>query len=372
MTSRRTHSRSAYMEFAKVRAGAKHNLATSGMAGFPLAELGVSIDQLEINGPDGYGYEPLRRAIAQRYRVPVECVVPAAGTSMANYFALAACAEPGSEVLIEQPTYALLLDTARYLGLEIERFQRPASSDYQIDLADLECRISPRTRLIVICNLHNPSGAFTPESTLREIGYMAKKAGARVIVDEVYLEMLWESQPHSAFHIDPDTFISTNSLTKAYGLSGIRCGWVLASPEIAERIRHIHDLHAASNAFPAEVLGVVAFEKLRDIAAIQKTRLNKNRQLLKRALESQSSLQYFWPEYGTIVFPRLNGDVEAFCDRLRKKYEVSVVPGEFFQDAQRIRIGIGGTTETVRPALEQLLKALLDVESNRNRIQAAH
>jgi aspartate/methionine/tyrosine aminotransferase len=72
------------------------------------------------------------------------------------------------------------------------------------------------------------------------------------------------------------------------------------------------------------------------------------------------------------VFPRLNGDVGAFCDRLRKKYELSVVPGEFFQDPQRIRIGIGGTTETVRPALEQLLKALLEVQSNQSRTRAVH
>jgi len=347
------------MEFAKLRASTKHNLATSGMAGFPFRELGVTIDQLEINGPDGYGYEPLRRAIARRYRVPMECVVPAAGASMANYFALAACAELGDEALIEQPTYALLLDTARYLGLEIQRFQRPPATGYQVDLADLERRISPRTKLIVLCNLHNPSGALTPESTLREIGRLAKQVEAHVIVDEVYLEMLWKSQPHSVFHIDPDTFISTNSLTKAYGLSGIRCGWVLARPEIAERIRHIHDLHAAGNAFPAEVLGLVAFEKLGRIAAIQKARLEENRKWLKQVLASQPALDYFWPEHGTIVFPRVtNGDSEAFCERLLQEYELSVVPGKFFEEPHRIRIGVGGITETVRPALEQLERAL--------------
>lgn len=278
---------------------------------------------------------------------------------MANYFALAACAELGDEVLIEQPTYALLLDTARYLGLEIKRFRRPSSAEYQVDLVDLERQISPRTKLIVLCNLHNPSGALTPESTLREIGRMAKKVAARVIVDEVYLEMLWESQPHSAFHLDPDTFIVTNSLTKAYGLSGIRCGWVLASPEIVEHIRHIHDLHAAGNAFPAEVLGVFAFQKLAQITTIQRARLDENRKLLKQALESQSVLEYFWPNHGTVVFPRFtNGNAEAYCKRLREDYEVSVVPGKFFEDAQRIRIGVGGTTETVRPALVQLRRAL--------------
>jgi aspartate/methionine/tyrosine aminotransferase len=359
MTSGRTHARSAYMEFAKLRSTAKYNLSTSGMAGFSLRELGVSIDQLEINGPTGYGYEPLHRAIAQRYRVPEECMVPATGTSMANYFVLAACAEPGEEILVEKPTYALLLDTARYLGLQIKRFHRPASANYQVDLEELARQLSPKTRLIVLCNLHNPSSALTPDATLREIGRLAKKAGARVLVDEVYLEMLWEEEPHSAFHIDPDVFVSTNSLTKAYGVSGIRCGWVLASADFAERIWHIHDLHAATNAFPAELLSVIAFEKLRQVTAIQKRRLDENRKLLKQVLESQSVLEYFWPEQGTVVFLRVkNGIGDELCEYLRNQYELSVVPGEFFEDPDRIRIGVGGTTESVEACLEQLSTAL--------------
>jgi aspartate/methionine/tyrosine aminotransferase len=354
----RTQARSAYMEFAKLRSGAKYNLATSGMANYTMAELGVSVDQLEINPPAGYGYEPLHRAIAERYRVPVECVVPALGTSMANYFALAACTDAGDEILIEQPTYALLLDTARYLGLEIKRFQRPASADYQVDTDDLCRQVSPRTRLIVLCNLHNPTGALTSESTLREIGEIAKRVGARVIVDEVYLEMLWERHPHSAFHIDPEVFLSTNSLTKAYGLSGIRCGWVLASPEIVQRIWHLQDLHMGTNVHPAELMGVIAFQKLDQIAAKQKKRLDENRKLLREVLESQSVLDYFWPEYGAIIFPRVKGSAAPFVERLRSEYELSVVPGDFFEDPQRIRIGVSGTTESVRASLGQLRKAL--------------
>jgi hypothetical protein len=359
IAANRFDSRSAYMEFAKLRSAAKYNLATSGMANLTLSELGVSIDQLEINGPDAYGYEPLKQAIATRYRVPVDCVVTAMGTSMANYFALAACANPGDEVLIEQPTYGLILDTARYLGFEIKRFARPAASNYQIDLDDLARKISSRTKLIVLCNLHNPSSALTDEKTLTQIGTLAKKVGARVIVDEVYLEMLWETQPRTAVHVDPDVFLSTNSLTKAYGLSGIRCGWVLAPPEVAERIWHIHDLHAATNVYPAELLGVIAFEKLGQIAALQKKRLDENRRLLRECLESQSILEYFWPDHGTVVFPRLkNGNAAEFCERLRRDYELSVVPGTFFEDPERVRIGVGGKTDDVRASVEQLAKAL--------------
>jgi hypothetical protein len=352
------------MEFAKLRSSAKYNLATSGMAGLPLAELDVSLDRLEINPPGGYGYEPLHRAIASRYRVPVECVAPALGTSMSNYFALAACVEPGEEILVEEPTYSLLLDTARYLGFKVKRFQRPARANYQIDLADLQRQLSSATKLIVLCNLHNPSGALTPESTLREIGIIAKRAGAQVLVDEVYLEMLWQKEPQSAFHIDPQVFISTNSLTKAYGLSGIRCGWVLATPEVVERIWHLHDLHMGTNAHPAELLGVIAFEKLDRIATLQKKRLDENRRVLREVLESQSVLDYFWPEYGTVVFPRVkDGGAESLCKRLRREYELSLVPGNFFEEPERVRIGVGGTTESVRASLEQLRRALHDIAS---------
>src|ERR1019366_3701744 len=104
----RTHMGSPYMEFAKLHSGAKYNLATSGIMSYPLAELPVSITDLEINGPDIYGYPP-----------SPECIFAAAGTSFANHMAMAACFNPGDEVLIEHPTYELLESTAIYLGANI-------------------------------------------------------------------------------------------------------------------------------------------------------------------------------------------------------------------------------------------------------------
>jgi aspartate/methionine/tyrosine aminotransferase len=211
----------------------------------------------------------------------------------------------------------------------------------------------------VLCNLHNPTGALTPESALRRIGELAKSVGARVLVDEVYLEMLWPSEPTSAFHIDPEVFISTNSLTKVYGLSGLRCGWVLTTPESAERMWHINDLHGSTPVHVAELLSIVAFEKLDQIAAKQRAVLDENRRLLREFLESQTQLEYFWPEYGTVVFPRVkNGRAQEFCNRLRQDFDLSVVPGSFFEMPDRIRIGVGTPTESVSRALAQLEKAL--------------
>jgi aspartate/methionine/tyrosine aminotransferase len=359
MTFSRSNAHSPYMDWAKLYSTAKFNLATSGMASFPLADLGVTIEQLEINGPSIYGYEPLLQAIATRYRVPTESVVSAVGTSLANYLALAATTEPGDEILVEQPTYELILSAAKYLGLEIKRFPRRAENNFAINPADVERNLTSRTRLIVLCNLHNPSGVLVPDATLREVGKLATKVGARVLVDEVYREMLFESAPASAFHIDPERFIVTNSLTKAYGLSGLRCGWVLASPELARRMFRINDLHGATFAHPAELLSVIALEKLPQIAAQMKSMLDANRQLLRDFLLQRDDLDCFWPEYGTVIFPRLkNGDADSLCQLLRHDFETSVVPGRFFEDPERFRVGAGISTASVREALPQLAAGL--------------
>jgi aspartate/methionine/tyrosine aminotransferase len=225
----------------------------------------------------------------------------------------------------------------------------------------------------VITNLHNPTGALCREDELREIAVLARRSGAYVLVDEVYLEMLFETQPQTAFHIDPEFFLITNSLTKAYGLSGLRCGWVFARPDVAERMWHINDLHGVNFAYPAELLSVIAFQKLAQVSVSMQTLLNQNRELLRQFLHSRDHLDFYWPEFGTIIFPRLrSGDVDLLCDVLRAQFETSVVPGRFFGAPEHFRIGVGGSTESVRQALEQLGKGLDDFAAQNAKAAASY
>jgi aspartate/methionine/tyrosine aminotransferase len=359
MTQIRSGASSRYMQWAKLRSTAKYNLATSGMMNLPLSALGVKLDELEINGPTVYSYEPLLNALVTRYRVPQENVVSAMGTSFANYLALAAATEPGDEVLIEQPTYEPILGAARYLGLEIKRFQRKSENGFALDPAEVERNLTSRTRLIVLCNLHNPSGASTPDTVLSELARLVRKNRGYVLVDEVYREMLFAAEPQTAFHIDPERFIITSSLTKAYGLSGLRCGWLLSPAELSERMWHIHDVHAATYPFLAEYLSVRALERLPEIVSRMKSLLDENRSILRAFLAERDDLEFLWPENGTIVFPRLkHGSVAEFCGRLRSEFETSVVPGEFFDLPNHFRIGVGLPTADIRAALEQLQRGL--------------
>jgi aspartate/methionine/tyrosine aminotransferase len=357
MTSRR-EIRSIYLEWAKLRSKARFGLAGSDVLHYPFSEMHVRIEDLSLSPPGGYGYKPLLERLAARANLAPECVVHAQGTSMANHLAMAALLEPGDEVLIEEPGYEPIFAAAQYLGAKIRRFPRKFEAGFQVDPREIERAISPRTRLIVITNLHNPSGVRTPDSALKMVGQIARSMGAHVLVDEVYMEMCLDSPWQSAFHLGPN-FITTNSLTKAYGLTALRCGWVLAAPPLAERMWRLNDLFGASSPYPTDLLSVMALDQLPQIRARSKNLLEANRALLKAFVDSRTDLVTIWADAGTIIFPQLTtGRADAFCQLLSEKYETSVVPGRFFEAPEHFRIGVGGETEKVREGLTRIGAAL--------------
>jgi hypothetical protein len=360
MSPQRRDLRSVYIEWAKLRSQARYNLARSGVLDYPLAELHIPTEDLEISGSGGYGYgyAPLLERLAAKAGVSPDCVVYAQGTSMANHLAMAALLEPGDEVLIEEPAYEAILATAQYLGARIRRFPRKVEDGFQVDPREVERAILPRTRLIVLTNLHNPSGVRTPDSTLSIVGEIARSLGAHVLVDEVYLEACFDSMWQSVFHLGPN-FIATSSLTKAYGLGGLRCGWVIAAPPLAQRMWRLNDLFGVVAPHPAELFSVAAIDQLPQIRARAEKLLNANRALLKSFLDSRRDLLTIWPAAGSITFPQLaTGHADALCQLLREKYETSVVPGHFFEAPEYFRIGVGGNTEVVRQGLSRVSAAL--------------
>ena len=361
MTAARAVMESSYMNWAKTSSQGQFNLATSGLGNLSIQDLEVSLDDLELTG-GGYGYAPLMELIGQRYRVGTESIVTAAGTSFANHLAMAALIKPGDRVLCEHPAYEPMLATAGYFGADIHRFSRRFESGFRIDLDELHSKLTADTRLIVLTNLHNPSSVLIDDDTVRQLGLMAREVKARVLIDEVYLETLFEQQPRTAFHLGNE-FVITSSLTKAFGLSGLRCGWIFAEPELAKRMWLLNDLFAATPVHAGERLSVLAFQQIEKIAARAKSLLNHNRQLVFDFLDSTPKLAAVRPEFGTTVFPRLLPPaVDTFCGLLREKYQTSVVPGSFFEMPAHFRIGFAGDTESLVAGLERIKLALAEVE----------
>jgi aspartate/methionine/tyrosine aminotransferase len=178
-----------------------------------------------------------------------------------------------------------------------------------------------------------------------------------VLVDEVYLDSAVPSQPTSAL-LGPQ-FVVTNSLTKVYGLSGLRCGWILADAELAERMWRLNDLFGVNRTHQAEALGCYAFAHLDEIFAGTQERLARNRAIFNRFVASRDDLQCMTAEHGITAFPRWSGgDTERLDALLRSRHDASIVPGQWFELPDHFRVGLGGDTAMFEEGLARIGSAL--------------
>jgi aspartate/methionine/tyrosine aminotransferase len=352
-----------YMRWAKTRPRVTYDLASSGLRAVTTEELlgnAVAKDAFDISGPSDEGFIPLRDAIGRRYGMPSESVTIASGASGANFLTCLALLQPGDDALIETPGYDPLMATARAAGARVVHFTRRWEDGYALDPAAVRRAMTPATKLIVISDAHNPSGAIAARNALDEVGVIAAAAGARVLVDEVYAEAQYVDGPlpvPAALRGDP--FVSTNSLTKAYGLPGLRCGWALASPPVSQRIREIRDAVDGSGPFVAERLALTAFEQIDRLRARARAILAENLSLV-RTMTTHPRLEWLEPGAGTTAFPRVLGlsDTQLLVDSLVRDHDTIVVPGHFFQSPEHIRIRFGGGHTMVREAMRRLDLAL--------------
>jgi aspartate/methionine/tyrosine aminotransferase len=253
-------------------------------------------------------------------------------------------------VLVEHPVYEPLVAAARFLGAEVRHFSRQGP-EFALDPEAVKAALTPRTSLIVLTNLHNPTGNLAEAETLRAIGAL----GPRVLVDEVYLDAA--GQPTAA--LLGDAVVCTSSLTKVYGLSGLRCGWILAEPALAERLWRLNELFGVAQGHASERLSLMALERLDEVVGDTPALLARNRALANAFFESCAELEVAPMVHNVTCFPRLKqGDVDALNDRLRAHYDTSIVPGRFFGLADHFRLGIGGPSELVEAGLERLGRAL--------------
>jgi len=353
---------SVYMTWAKQHAGDRYNLANSGILPCGPDEFPIASEKLSPNGDNVEGYPPLKEAIAAKYGCDPDGVVLAAGTSGANFIACAAILEPGDEALVERPTYEPLLAVAGYLGASIRRFSRSPENGYRIDPDEVRALLSPRTKLIVLTSPHNPSGVVVEPQALAALAGLAEEAGAVLLVDEVYRDILFEEAPPTAVHLGP-ACVATSSLTKSYGLSGLRCGWILCRPGWAERMRRLNDLMGVTGPFPTEMLGRSAFQDLARLEARTRGLIEPNERLVHRFLGEQADfLDCVVPPRSMTVFPRLTRATssDALHDRLRARH-TSVVPGRFFEYPRHFRLGFGVRSENVAAGLQHLAEVLKEL-----------
>ena len=353
-----------YMEWAKRHPRAAWDLTGSNLLPCTLDDLPEARDALELWGPNDEGYVPLVEAIARHAGVSVDRVALATGASGANYLVCAALLDRGDDVLIERPGYDPLVAAAAMQGARLLRFDRRFEDGFALDPDAVRAAITPRTRLVIVTNSHNPSGVVASHEALAETGRIAAASGARVLVDEVYLDAACLPGETSAASRSEE-FISTNSLTKAYGLAGLRCGWVIAAPDVAHRVRRTRDVVDGAGAFPAERIAATAFAHLDRLKMRARGILAANGAAVRAFLRGRPEIEWIDPPAGSIVFPRLRGaeDAEPFVRRLLGEYQTAIVPGRFFEAPAHFRIAFGGAPNILAGGLQRIGLALDTLDS---------
>jgi aspartate/methionine/tyrosine aminotransferase len=356
----------AYIAWAKSLPRVDVNLARSGIDHCPVSLLGLAASDLVATLPVQYGYAPLRDAIARRYGVTSARVFSlSGGTSFANWLACAAVLDGcghGAEVIVERPTYEPLIRIPQALGHRVRRFDRRFEQRYAIDLDRFASLVTDRTRLAIVTNLHNPSGARIPMATLRAMAAMLARVGACLLVDEVYLECLFGSRPESCVHAGANV-ITTNSLTKAYGLDGLRAGWMLGPPAIIARAGRINDLMTNNSVAPGERMALAAFRRHGPIDRRAHGILDGNLARVRAFFEREPRLRAIVPEGGNVVFPWLPHalDGAALSERLLRNYSTLVVPGRFFESPRHVRVSFGCRPALLARGLANISRALDDL-----------
>jgi aspartate/methionine/tyrosine aminotransferase len=358
----------AYISWAKALPTVTINLARSGIDHCPVSLLGLKAKDLVATLPVKYGYPPLRDAIAARYGVTSARAFPlSGGTSFANWVACAAVLDGcgrGTEVIVERPTYEPLLRIPQAFAYRVRRLERRFDQGYAIDLDRFASLVTTRTRLAIVTNLHNPTGARIPMATLRAMAALLARVKGYLLVDEVYLECIFRSRPESCVHAGPNV-LTTNSLTKAYGLDGLRAGWILGPAALVARAGRINDLMTNNSVAAGERMAVAAFRNHRAIDRRAHALLDPNLARLRAFLGREPRLQALVPPGGNVVFARLPAAVDSdrLAGRLLDHYSTLVVPGRFFESPRHCRISFGCRPSLLSRGLGNISRALDDLET---------
>ena len=348
------------------------NLSESGVHPLTLTELlaiaGRDPEEV-LHLPMGYsqsdGTDELRTRIAAMYPgASAHDVTVTVGSAEANFIACWSLIRPGDRVVVVAPTYFQTWGLARNFGASVTPLWLDPERDWEPDPDAVARAIVAGTRLVVVTNPNNPTGRVLSEATRRAVVERARATGAWLLLDEVYRGAELDGRTTPSWWGDHDRTLAVAGLSKAYGLPGLRVGWLVGPPEFKETLWSRHDYTVICPSPISDYLARLTLDHREQVLARTRGILNANYPMLAEWLASFDGL-FTWrkPDAGAICFARYHAPVSGLelVDRIRREHDILLVPGEHFQMEGYLRFGYGnpegvlrGALETLRPAMEGL------------------
>jgi len=347
------------------------DLSESGVRPVTLREMvkyGFDLDAL-MDAPLGYsqsnGTIELRERIAAMYPgSTINHVEVTNGTSEANYILALTLIRAGDSVALQVPNYLQLWGVPRSLGATVERFQlERVDGVWDIDWDSFERAVTPKTRFVYITNPNNPTGAVLSREAMERIVERIEAVGAYLIADEVYQGAEIEGERSPSFWGMSDRVIVTSGLSKAYGIPGVRIGWMVGPPELIASCWTQHDyITICPNKISDHIARVAVSADVRtQLYARTRSVLRENLPTLEAwAAEMGDFFEYTPPQAGAIVFMKYNSDAKSIpmCERILKEQSTLIVPGLHFGLESYIRVWLGSKPEYLRDGLARLRAGL--------------
>ena len=353
----------------------KYNLSESGVHPVKIGDLIPEAAQREslLNVELGYGQSngtpELRTLIASMYPGSTQSnVMVTNGTSEANFLVSWLLTEPGDEAVMMAPNYMQLWGLLRGFGAEVKSFNLVEELNWAPDLDQLETVLSTKTKLIAICNPNNPTGAVLTENEMSRIVEAAARVGAWIVADEVYLGAELDGDTTPSFWGRYDKVIITSGLSKAYGLPGLRIGWIVSTPDLAAKAWAYHDYTTIGPSSASDLLARVALVPENRVKLIARTRkiINDNYPVLLEWIGRHGNLfSLVDPKAGAIAYLRYNLDMNSLelVNRLREQKSVLIVPGDHFFMDRYLRIGFGSNPDYLREGLALISECISGLRS---------
>jgi hypothetical protein len=351
-----------------------YNLSESGVHPLRVNELLTSPGEVQdllgqsLVYTQSNGTPELRDRIAALYPGATrEHVEVTNGGSEANYVSLWNLVEPGDEVVMMVPNYMQSWGLARGFGGTVRpwalREQRVGTPRWAPDLDELRRLVTAKTKLILLCNPNNPTGARLTAAELEDICLVAARHGSWVLSDEIYRGAELDGQETPSVWGRYDRAIVTSGLSKAYGLPGLRIGWIVAPPALTASLWSYHDYTTISPGALSDHLARRALEPARRAGLIARSRgiIKGNYPVVRDWLDAHRGMfDYVAPEAGAIVYVHYHHDMNSteLVTRLRVEKSVLIVPGDHFHMDGYLRIGFGSETTYLRDGLERLHELL--------------
>jgi hypothetical protein len=347
----------------------RYDLSESGVEPLTLSEvttvLDAAVGDVRLGYADGRGREATRAAVAAIHDgASVDNVLVTSGTSEANFLAMTTLVERGDDVAIVLPNYMQVHGLARGLGASVREVWLHEDEGWRLDLDRLRSAMTPRTKLICVCTPNNPTGQILSTEDLDAIVEIARGAGAWILSDEVYRGAELDGVESATVWGRYERVILTGGLSKAYGLPGLRIGWIVAPPERIHAAWAQKDYTTIATASVSEVLAEAALRHRAELLTRTRRILCERWPVLEAwARAHGGKLHWTPPRAGAICFFGYSYPVDSwpFVDRLIRQRSTMVVPGSHFLTERHLRIGFGGPLAILRAGLAEIDAALAAV-----------